>query len=89
MGRSSPASLSDKARQAGSVSSCEAESQKFVQRSARRKFWPSVDTISLPGVQEKSRAMHGFFGNVFLREFQRGSADLTKRCFMLLMQFSS
>jgi len=53
------------ARMAGSVSSCEAESQKFVQRSARRKFWPSVDTISLTGVQEKSRAMHGFiFGNV-------------------------
>ena len=65
-----PASLSDKARQAGSVSSCEAERQKFVQRSVSRKFWPSVDTISLTGVQEKSRAVHGFiFGNVLQGNF--------------------
>ncbi|WP_164120940.1 hypothetical protein [Sharpea azabuensis] len=64
----------------GSVSSCEAERQKFVQRSGRRKFWPSVDTISLAGVREKSRALHGFiFGNVFMREFQRAALIIQEK----------
>jgi len=68
----------------GSVSSSEAERQKFVQRSVSRKFWPSVDTISLTGVQEKSRAMHGFvFGNVLYESFS-AQHWFSKRFFMLL-----
>ena len=81
-----PASLSKKARMSGSVSSCEAESQKFVQRSARRKFWPSVDTNSLTGVREKSRALHGFiFGNVFMREFQRAALIIQEKVHVALV----
>ena len=84
-----PASLSKKARMEGSVSSCEAERQKFVQRSGRRKFWPSVDTISLAGVREKSRALHGFiFGNVFMREFQRAALIIQEKVHVAIIIFS-
>ena len=74
----------------GSVSSCEAERRKFVQRSGRRKFWPSVDTISLAGVREKSRAPHGFmFGNVFMRDFQRAALIIQEKVHVALLVFSS
>ena len=73
----------------GSVSSCEAERQKFVQRSVSRKFWPSVDTISLAAVREKSRAMHGFaFGNVSMKEFQRTALICQEIFHVALLVFS-